>query len=63
MSDKERTAWKGRRWRARLAVSLRRECECEWNQLATLLAEDDVVVAGGGFGVDSWRDGGETISG
>lgn len=31
LGDNERTARKRRRWRARLAVSLK----CEWNQLAT----------------------------
>lgn len=46
-NDNERTAKKGRRWRVRLAVSLK----CEWTQLATVLAGDDVVVAGGGFGL------------
>lgn len=43
----ERSARKGMRWRARLAVYLK----CEWNQIAMLLAKDDVVVAGGGFGL------------
>lgn len=59
LGDNKRTVRKRSRWRARLAVSLK----CESNQVRIESAGDDVVVAGGGFGLTVGRDGRETISG